>query len=129
MPGEVANSICSDPVTGISPIQVDSLYNNASYCPSDPNESDNGVIFLPVDTISDMWTGDMFNRQVTDLSRVGDFAAAVLVAHEFGHHIQDELTEQVGVPKPAGSEANPTPGVPSNCIVAFWPEWMALLEQ
>jgi predicted metalloprotease len=193
MPGEVATSICSDPATGTPPISVDSVYNNAFYCPIDPNESDNGAIFLPVDTISDMWTGDMFDRQVSDLSKVGDFAAAILVAHEFGHHVQDELTEQVGVPKPAGinseqiadcfagvwaytvwldgymetgdideaflaigvigdldpnrsthgsgeqrqnafllgyngSQANPVPGVPVNCIEAFWPEWMALLD-
>ena len=192
MPGEEATSECTDPNTGADTV-AGSDYNNAFYCPFDANESDLGAIYLPVDTMGQMWTGDMFNRQVSDLSKVGDYAAALLIAHEFGHHVQDELTEQVGVPKPAGinseqiadcfagvwtysvfldnylepgdideafealgvigdqnplrsshgsgaqrqnafllgyngSEANPVPGVPANCIVAFWPEWMALVE-
>jgi uncharacterized protein len=62
---------------------------NAYYCPVDDNGS--GTIWLPVTTFQKMWTGDVFARPS---QRVGDFAAAIITAHEFGHHVADELAKQ-----------------------------------
>lgn len=178
-PGQSYTSKCQ--LNGSRVIRSDTV--NAAYCPSDQNGHDRGVLILPVVTLARMWTGDIFSRQVRGNKRVGDFAAAVVVAHEFGHHVQDELAQDLDKTPPRnpnteliadcfagvwahtvfvdgyleagdldeainalgvigdthgshgtnqqrvtafrigyfGSKANPTPGLPANCITAFWP--------
>lgn len=188
MPGFSFSSNCVDPITKVAPHIIDSAHPNAYYCPVDTNSSDRGMMILPVETMSKMWAGDIFGRHA-DASHVGDFAAAMMVAHEFGHHIQDELSEVSGVAAPAppnteliadcfagvwahsvfldgyledgdleealaayaaiadpvtpgthgtitqrqnayqvgyyGSQANPVPGLPGNCLTGYWPEVLA----
>jgi predicted metalloprotease len=68
---------------------------NAYYCPTDVDDVYTGTIWLPLETFTKMWNGDIFGQQST---RTGDFAAAAVVAHEFGHHIQDELETQLKLP-------------------------------
>ncbi|MFD0267846.1 neutral zinc metallopeptidase [Streptomyces sp. NPDC127106] len=66
---------------------------NAFYCPNDqyfPGHA--GTIYLPVTTMQKMWTGNVFERRS---QRAGDFAAAILTAHEFGHHVVDEWGTQL----------------------------------
>jgi hypothetical protein len=62
---------------------------NAYYCSSDGNGE--GMIYLPLSTMGKMWTGDIFGSQSP---RQGDFAAAILTSHEFGHDIVAEYREQ-----------------------------------
>lgn len=182
MPGESFKSTCYATATV-------SDYANAYYCPTDTDASHpdwRGEVVLPATTFSKMWTGDLFGRHVSDLQRTGDFAAAYIVAHEFGHNVQDELAVQTGKAPPTnpqseliadcfagvwtyavflsgyleagdvdeayaaayaigdpnvtvqshgtgaqrqnayligyqGSQANPVPGLPANCITAYWP--------
>jgi uncharacterized protein len=156
--------------------------NNAYYCGLDVVYVDGvtyqGVMYFPIDTMLQLKSGDIFDDQS---SYPGDFALAMVVAHEFGHHIQDELRIQMGwaeissgVNKEliadcfsgiwasaaykdslletgdveeaiaaldtlgsethgtaeqrknawligySGSQDNPKPGVPKNCIDAYW---------
>ncbi|MEV7419593.1 neutral zinc metallopeptidase [Streptomyces sp. NPDC089919] len=68
---------------------------NAYYCDADVLDPDTGyvgAVYLPVTTMQKMWTGDVFGRQD---QRIGDFAAAVITAHEFSHHVVDELRLQL----------------------------------
>ncbi|WP_307422430.1 neutral zinc metallopeptidase [Pseudarthrobacter defluvii] len=78
------------------PASVPHDYPNAFYCPSDPyvdlrGTSEDGLIILPVKTLQRMWSGEVLGRKS---KQAGDFAAAITVAHEYGHSVQDELAIQ-----------------------------------
>lgn len=90
---------------------------NAYYCGSDTRVVNGatiyGVVYLPVLTMRKMWTGNVFERT----SRAaGDFAAAILVAHEFGHHIQDEIAIQSRVAAPTGKNKE----LIADCFAGVW---------
>lgn len=87
---------------------------NAWYCPTDSAGSSDGAIILPVQTFSDMWDGSVFG-QVSE--RGGDFAAATVAAHEFGHHVADELAKQLGTPQEFGSK---NPELIADCFAGIW---------
>lgn len=73
---------------------------NAYYCPDDTLQTGfDGAIYLPATTMLKMWSGDIFGRPSR---QAGDFAAAAIVAHEFGHHVQDELAQQNNWTPPNG---------------------------
>jgi len=116
-PGEIYTSNCPVPISATEvTYSFGSDFPNAFYCPLDMNSSDRGYLIIPIQTMAKMWTGDIFQQQVSDLKYVGDFAAAMITAHEFGHHIQDELTENTGIAAPA------KPGVEliADCFAGVW---------
>ena len=56
----------------------------AEYCPEDDR------IVISTAVASNLWSGgDVFGRGADD--RMGDFAVAYVVAHEYAHNVQDEL--------------------------------------
>ncbi|GAA2100059.1 hypothetical protein GCM10009841_14420 [Microlunatus panaciterrae] len=72
-----------------------SSYPNAFYCDVS-NGTDNGHIIIPIETLARMWSGDIFGTQVSDVKAVGDYAAGVILSHEFGHSVTAELAEDTG---------------------------------
>lgn len=72
-----------------------STFPNAFYCDVS-NGTDNGVILIPIDTLAKMWSGDIFGTKVGDVKAVGDYAAGVILSHEFGHSVGAELAEATG---------------------------------
>jgi hypothetical protein len=79
-------------------ISVTHDYQNAYYCEATRgvdatgNEYVGGLV-LPVTTFQKMWNGEMFEPS-RQSKRVGDFAAAIILAHEFGHQVENELYQQ-----------------------------------
>lgn len=111
-PGESYLSACDLTVTDTTP--------NAYYCPSD--NDGNGEIWLPATTFQKMWLGNVFERSST---HSGDFAAAIMTAHEFGHHVTDELEQQTAAAiAPQGLEVAPITGknneLIADCYAGVW---------
>ena len=118
-PGTSVHSQCfAQPVPSDAP--------NAWYCDEDigtyKGAPNNGSLLLPVATFQKMWTGDLFGQ---GSKTVGDFAAAIIVAHEFGHHVQAELKRQFNAASTNGQIADPNP--PNKELIAdcFAGNWMA----
>lgn len=87
---------------------------NAYYCDKDEASAGySGTIYLPVTTMQRMWTGNIFGRESV---QKGDFAAAILTAHEFGHHVVYELAEQYGQARPTGKWAE----LIADCMAGAW---------
>lgn len=100
---QAVTSNCSEkPVTASLP--------NAFYCATDSYTSPTdgktyqGHVVLPLQAFMRMWNGDIFGQQSV---RLGDFGAAVIVAHEIAHSAYDDLRVQFALPKiqnPDGSK-------------------------
>ncbi|MDQ0662497.1 hypothetical protein QFZ35_000995 [Arthrobacter ulcerisalmonis] len=106
------------------PASIPHDYPNAYYCSSDPyfdlrGTTEDGLIILPVTTMQRMWTGEVLGSVS---KQAGDFAAAIIVAHEYGHSVQDELAIQWEkyypgqVPKFTGSNKEAI----ADCFAGVW---------
>lgn len=81
------------------PIVMESDTRNAFFCSLDGAVVDGepvGAILFGAETMRAMWEGDAFGMPI-DVG--GDFGAALVVAHEFGHHITWELGTQLDAPE------------------------------
>jgi predicted metalloprotease len=97
VPDQPFTSKCDLNRDGVAGDVVTHDYPNAFYCPADSIVGSDGVTYqgvvvLPVTTFQQMWTGDIFDKPS---QFIGDFAAATLIAHEMGHHVQDEIWSQL----------------------------------
>ena len=81
------------------PIVMESDTNNAFFCSLDGSADESGdpvgAIMFGAETMQRMWLGDAFGMPI---EVGGDFGAALVVAHEFGHHITFELAMQLDAP-------------------------------
>jgi predicted metalloprotease len=96
-------------------VLVDADHPNAYYC-----ETGQGDIILPVNTFAKIWQGEFFRKAP---KKTGDFAAAVVVAHEFGHHVQDEIFKQYnakGVPLPDLHPDDENEELIADCFSGIW---------
>ncbi len=95
---------------------------NAFYCHLDGEVTADadwrGTIWLPETTMAWMWSGLIISQQST---YPGDFAAAIVVAHEFGHHVWfemltqfDEQGQDVVIPSPKNRE------LIADCFAGNW---------
>ncbi len=118
MPNEAWQSNCT---TNEGPrMTVTHDTQNAFYCSEDEMTAGySGTIYLPVTTMTKMWNGDIFGRPS---QQQGDFAAAILTAHEFGHHVTDEMRQQysrrdgVEYPEPSGKNNE----LIADCMAGVW---------
>ncbi|MHA7145978.1 neutral zinc metallopeptidase [Arthrobacter sp. TmT3-37] len=126
-PGRTHSSHCRDPHTSHR-ITVEHDHPNAYYCPVDPydpddpanprhaGDSDNGMIILPVTTLQHLWSAG------STTGSAGEFAVALVLAHEFGHHVQHELAlhwfEASSNPVPVFTGANRE--LIADCLAGTW---------
>ncbi len=96
---------------------VTATYNNAFYCPVDVIYSGGvaykGVVVLPAVTFQKMWGGNIFSN---NSGTTGDFGAGVIAAHEFSHHVTDEIAIQLGQSHPAGKNNE----LIADCLAGTW---------
>ena len=103
-PGMTGTSACTDGSGRPAPIDDRSLF----YCPM--SES----IVVSQQAAYDIWTGVMVGPDGQQAGgMIGDFAVAMVMAHEFGHHIQDEL----GL---FGAFDTPTVEQHADCLAGVW---------
>jgi hypothetical protein len=82
-----------------------------------------GGLTFPVLTMQKLWTGDIVGRQS---KQAGDFAAAIVVAHEFGHHVADEWLTQYNAQQEqsGGTAVKPAEGkwneLLADCFAGVW---------
>ncbi|UUS29391.1 neutral zinc metallopeptidase [Streptomyces changanensis] len=108
------------PAPGGGPLDIAHDTPNAYYCSADERSPGYlGTIYLPVTTMQKMWTGKVLGNIS---KRGGDFAAAIVTAHEFGHHVVDELhaqyseRDQVAYGRPAGKWTE----LIADCMAGVW---------
>lgn len=96
-------------------------FANALYCTLDTEPDGQGVerkgsVILPVTTFADIWDGKLFG---SDSVMLGDFTAATIVAHEYGHNVMYRLADAYGMSKsqyPRGNDAE----LLADCFAGNW---------
>ena len=119
MPGFTHTSACID-FDDQLPVISGSHTPTAFYCPAgysgqarQANGFPIGEIVLASETLQDVWRGKLLGRTLTV---TGDFAVAFVAAHEFGHHIANELQQQSGIAAPVGKNNE----LLADCFAGVW---------
>lgn len=98
---------------------INASHPNAYFCPTDiktiSGVTYQGALYFPAVTMANMWQGDMFGKAI-EFGRIGDFAAAEIVGHEFGHSVANELSLQTNTPQPG----NPNNELLADCFSGVW---------
>lgn len=126
-PGQSFTSTCRDQGKALA---VKSDHPNAFFCATDSvigsdGRRYQGLVILPVLTFQKMWQGDVFGRQSQPIND-NDFAAAFIVAHEFGHHVQDELAKQEPSMRRLTGD---NPELIADCFAGIWIDAMYVNRQ
>lgn len=116
-PGETFSSECLDS----SEDALTSDFANALFCTLDTEPDGQGVerkgsVVLPVQTFADIWDGKLFG---SDGIMLGDFTAATIIAHEYGHNVMYRLADAYGMSDsqfPTGND----PELLADCFAGNW---------
>jgi predicted metalloprotease len=103
------------------PVPIPSDEANAFFCGVDTEPNGDGTptegsVVLPVDTFAAIWDGNVFG---VPSPIVGDFTAAIVVAHEYGHNVVFRMAEQFDIPDsrlPKGKNSE----LIADCLAANW---------
>ncbi len=117
-PGTTFRTECIDDE---SEAQIPSNLANAFFCPVDvaPNGSGQptkGTVVLPVQTFQKIWQGNVFG---VPSPFVGDFTAAIVVAHEYGHNIVYRIADVLDIPESQEPRGNNSELI-ADCLAGNW---------
>lgn len=92
---------------------------NAFFCPADSliasdGSTIQGMLILPVVALRELWFGNVFGKGQAKVA--GDFGAGIVVAHEFGHHVVDEIVNQARKRPPTGENNE----LIADCFAGIW---------
>ncbi|WP_336792641.1 neutral zinc metallopeptidase [Gordonia malaquae] len=116
-PGSSFTSECAEP--GEPALTSD--FPNAFFCPVDELPDGVGVkrkgsIILPVETFAGIWQGKLLGSKGVML---GDFTAATIIAHEYGHNVMWRLMDAYKMSEsqlPTGND----PELLADCFAGNW---------
>ena len=116
---EGADTFTSNCELNNAKIVVNGTYPNAFYCDADDRTGSDGTVYhgtiiLPTATLLEMWNGKVLGKQA---KLAGDFEAATIIAHEFGHKIQALLQPQLSLGKIATPKNNE---LIADCFSGVW---------
>ncbi|WP_040517515.1 neutral zinc metallopeptidase [Gordonia neofelifaecis] len=118
-PGQAFHSDCLG--SGELPDGIPSDFPNAFFCPRD-NQPDGsgtnrqGSVILPVQTFTDIWNGKLMGSSGIML---GDFTAATIIAHEYGHNVVYRLGKAYGVSETGGPSGDDKELI-ADCFAGNW---------
>ena len=104
------------PPHGVVSNVYQSTFPNTFYCDVPTSSGTKGLLLLPLQTYIDMWSGKILGSFTDADATVGDFAAAAVVAHEFGHHVSQEMAAQMSFPIPADKNKE----LLADCFSGVW---------
>lgn len=118
-PGQEFTSACHD-ADGAT-VTMDSDYPNAMFCgldvrPDGQGQERTGSVILPEQTFAEIWDGRLMGQKGFLL---GDFTAATIVAHEYGHNVMFRLAtayDSTDGELPAGND----PELLADCFAGNW---------
>lgn len=120
-PGTTFETDCTDGDNKIGAVSSD--LKNAFFCGVDTQPNGNGkategTIILPVQTFAGIWQGDVFGASVPSVI-VGDFTAATVVAHEYGHNVVFRIAQALNIPDSAFPQGNNRELI-ADCFAGNW---------
>ncbi len=118
-PGAPFRSECLDSGELASGIPAD--FPNAFFCPLDTQPDGSGAsrlgsVILPVQTFADIWNGKLMGSSGIML---GDFTAATIIAHEYGHNVVHRLTDVYGLSRSDGPVGDDRELI-ADCFAGNW---------
>ncbi|WP_346075779.1 MULTISPECIES: neutral zinc metallopeptidase [Gordonia] len=118
-PGDAFHSACLD--SGELPDGIPSDFPNAFFCPLDRRPDGGGTdrqgsVILPVQTFADIWNGKLMGSSGIML---GDFTAATIMAHEYGHNVVYRLAKAYGMGDAAGPPGDDRELI-ADCFAGNW---------
>ncbi|MFT4087276.1 MAG: neutral zinc metallopeptidase [Gordonia sp. (in: high G+C Gram-positive bacteria)] len=119
-PGTTFTSEClTDSDSDVKSLPSD--FPNALYCsidtqPDGDGHDRKGTVVLPVETFADIWDGRLMGQRGVML---GDFTAATIVAHEYGHHVMYRLASAYGMTDSQMPQGNNAESL-ADCFAGNW---------
>lgn len=115
-PGQTFTTECVDNENQQLVVEADTP--NAFYCGIDTAPDGNdlerlGSVVLPVLTFADIWDGRLLGDRSNFL---GDFSAAIIVAHEYGHNVVNRAARQWDTAQPPGENNE----LIADCLAGTW---------
>jgi hypothetical protein len=129
-PDQSWTSNCVDGQTGERTVMT-GMTSNAMYCSADSGQDAagnliTGVIILPLAPLAAMTGGNMWGRGEIP---PGNYAPVAMIAHEFSHHIQDEIGLQIGAAAPPNPEIELLADCFAGRFLGIWNDAQPLGEQ